>query len=408
MRIIKSEVRRLRPPEPGTPAYKTGFALYWDDELPGFGVRITNAGVVSFVVQKRIKGRSHRITLGKFGVLSPELARREAYKFLQAIATGGDPIAARQQAKLEGFTLKEAVDLYRQSKALRPATVANLDKIPMYLDDWMPRPLARVTGEMVRQRHRRIGEERGEATANVVFRYFRAVWNYARATQKGATDAPVLGDCPTLRLSETDQWFSDKRRQRSIRPHQLPAWTAAVEALPNPLARDYLWFLLLTGCRAKEANSLTWADVDLEDASVLLRDTKNHTDHRLPLPPQLLERLRARKAERVGNVVFPTRSGNSPLRTGYQPSIKLVAEQSGVPFSPHDLRRTFASAAETLAIPAITLKKLLNHSSKADVTAGYVVLNVEALREPMRRIADYIEAASKAGGTVAPFQRKAG
>lgn len=407
MRIIKSEIKKLKPPEPGTAAFKTGYAVHWDDELPGFGVRVTNAGVIAFVVQKRINGRSHRLTLGKFGILSPDMARKEAHKFLLAVATGGDPVADRQRAKLEGFTLKQALDLYLEGKKLRPATVANLDKIPACLGDWLGKPLARITGDMVLNRHRLIGEERGEATANMVFRYFRTVWNYTKAVQKGATDSPVLGDCPTGRLSETDAWFGDKRRQRSIRPHQLPAWAKAVETLPNPLARDYLWFMLLTGCRVKEAHALTWRDVDLEDASVLLRDTKNHTDHRLPLPRQLLERLKARKAESFGDVVFHTRSGKAAVRTGFQFALKTVAEKSGIPFSPHDLRRTFASIAETVAVPTYTIKKLLNHSGGADVTAGYVVLTVEGLREPIQRIADYMEAASRAeGGSVTPFERK--
>jgi integrase len=395
MKIIKSEIKKLQPPEPGTTAFKTGYAVYWDDELPGFGVRITNAGVVSFIVQKRINGQSRRLTLGKFGILSAEQARSEARKFLYSVATGGDPIADRERAKLESVTLKDAAALYVGRKELRPATLVNMRKIYMYLDDWMPKPLTRITGEMVLHRHRLLGEERGATTANIVFRYFSAIWNYAKAFYKGTAGVSILGECPTARLSETKAWYREKRRQRAIRPHQLPAWAAAVETLPNSLARDYLWFLLLTGCRAKEAHTLTWADVDLEDASVVLRDTKNHTDHRLPLPVQLLERLKARKAESFGEVVFCSRLGKATGKTAFQYAILSVAERSGIPFSPHDLRRTFASVAEIVGIPAYTIKKLLNHAGGADVTAGYIVLPVQALREPMQRIADYIDAAAK-------------
>ncbi|MGZ8218519.1 tyrosine-type recombinase/integrase [Methylomagnum sp.] len=407
MKIIKSEIKKLRPPETDSTAFKTGYAVHWDDELPGFGVRITNAGVVSFIVQKRINGRSRRVTLGKFGILSAELARREAHKFLAAVATGGDPLADRERAKLEGVTLKEALALYIERKALRPATVANLDKIPMCLADWMPKPLARITGEMVMHRHRLLGEERGEATANMVLRYFGTVWNFTRAYHKGTKGVDIIGECPTVRLSETKAWFREKRRQRAIRPHQFPAWAEAVETLSYSLAQDYLWFLLLTGCRVKEAHALLWADVDLEDASVLLRDTKNHTDHRLPLPSQLVTRLKVRKAESFGDVVFCTRLGKAAARTGFQHQVLSVAEKAGIPFSPHDLRRTFASVAETIGIPAYTIKRLLNHTTGADVTAGYIVLTVEGLREPMQRIADYIETASVARDNVTPLKRKA-
>ena len=45
---------------------------------------------------------------------------------------------------------------------------------------------------------------------------------------------------------------------------------------------------------------------------------------------------------------------------------------------------------EGLDISSYTPKRLLNHKDKRDVTAGYIVLNVERLREPMQRIADHI------------------
>ena len=67
-----------------------------------------------------------------------------------------------------------------------------------------------------------------------------------------------------------------------------------------------------------------------------------------------------------------------------------VAELSGVPFTIHDLRRTFATTAESLDLPAYALKRLMNHKMTNDVTAGYIVTDVERLRKPMQLITDYI------------------
>ena len=67
-----------------------------------------------------------------------------------------------------------------------------------------------------------------------------------------------------------------------------------------------------------------------------------------------------------------------------------MEKASGVSFCIHDLRRTFATVAESLDIPAYALKRLLNHANGADVTAGYIVANVERLREPMQKITDYV------------------
>lgn len=59
-------------------------------------------------------------------------------------------------------------------------------------------------------------------------------------------------------------------------------------------------------------------------------------------------------------------------------------------FTVHDLRRTFATTTESLDLPAYALKRLLNHKMNTDVTAGYIVRDVERLRKPMQRISDFL------------------
>ena len=69
--------------------------------------------------------------------------------------------------------------------------------------------------------------------------------------------------------------------------------------------------------------------------------------------------------------------------------VKII-ERSGVKFTLHDLRRTFITVAESLDIPAYALKRLLNHKMNYDVTAGYIISDVERLRKPMQQVADYL------------------
>jgi len=86
-----------------------------------------------------------------------------------------------------------------------------------------------------------------------------------------------------------------------------------------------------------------------------------------------------------------------------------VTDWSVVKFTVHDLRRTFITAAESLDISAYAVKRLVNHKLNGDVTAGYIVADVECLRKPMQQISDYLLTAAgvKPGAAVIPLERKA-
>jgi integrase len=179
------------------------------------------------------------------------------------------------------------------------------------------------------------------------------------------------------------------RRQTVIKAQDLEAWFSAVATLQNDTLRDYLLLVVLTGLRKNEAATLKWADVDLKDKTLTVRDTKNHSDHTLPLSDYLFDLLSQCKAGAASDYVFPgTGAGGYIVEPRKQ--MARVTEASGVEFTVHDLRRTFITIAESLDIPAYALKRLLNHANGADVTAGYIVASTERLREPMQKITDFV------------------
>src|SRR5262249_16980210 len=73
-------------------------------------------------------------------------------------------------------------------------------------------------------------------------------------------------------------------------------------------------------------------------------------------------------------------------------ALRLIAQSCGVLISPHDLRRTFITVAESCDISPWSLKALVNHRlPNGDVTAGYVIMNVERLREPAQKVCDKLK-----------------
>lgn len=166
-------------------------------------------------------------------------------------------------------------------------------------------------------------------------------------------------------------------------------WYEALDQLQNRTLRDYLLLILLSGLRRQEAATLKWDQIDLAAKTMKVLDTKNHEPYTLPLPDFLYELLQQRKQNQTNEYVF---NGTGAAGHIIEPRKQMahVINSTGIHFTVHDLRRTFITIAESLDIPAYALKRLMNHKTSNNVTAGYIVADVERLRKPMQLITDYI------------------
>lgn len=389
MRITKSFVDKTIPPKPKSDQVSTQ-DFYRDTAIPGFALRVTSGGAKSFIVEKRVNGRVKRITLGRYGNLTVEQARTEAMNILGKVATGGDPIAEKRERYARSVSLNEVFrDYLATRKDLKDSTIHDYNRIMnASFDDWLKKPIAEISKDMVERKHRELGK-RSEARANNSMRVLRALINHAMSKYEDAKGNPIMLVNPVERLSQTRAWYKVERRRNLIKPHQLKAWYEATLQLNQETTRDYLHFLLFTGLRRTEAAQLRWEYVNFEDQTFTIPDTKNGESHTLPFSGFIESMLTRRYGSRQGHFVFPSDS-----RTGYiqdpRKAILKVSELSGVDFRLHDLRRTFITIAESRDIPAYALKRLLNHKDKTDVTAGYIISDVNRLKEPMQKITDFL------------------
>lgn len=393
MKITKRVVDGLELPIAGMPG-QTAQKRYYDDSLKGFGLRVTSGGSKAFFIEKRVGGKLRRITLGRYGELTVEQARKEAQKVLGQIATGIDPVAQKQAAKMSTVTLSHAFTDYMQArKGLKEKTVYDYKRIiDIAFGKWKDKALAGITKDHVAKQHELLGAENGEAYANLSMRLLRAIFNFAIAQYEGENGLSLIPENPVNRLSQTRAWYRVERRRTYIHAHKLADWYVGVKALTNDVLRDYLLFTLFTGLRRQEAAHLQWKDVNLDEKTFTVLDTKNRHPHTLPLSDYLFELLLRRKKSSESVYVFPG-TGKAGHIIEPRKQMARVTQSSGVAFTVHDLRRTFITVAESIDIPAYALKRLMNHHMSGDVTAGYIMIDFERLRKPMQQITDYLVSA---------------
>jgi integrase len=358
---------------------------------------VTPAGTKSFLVYRKLHGRPVRVTLGRFPDMKIERARKMAEKRLGELAEGKNPIKEKKAARQRGVTLAEVYKDYIESRGskLSANTLSNYKTIMnSHLADWANKPMSDISRDMVESKHRKLSAI-SESSANKSMRVLRAMFNYAHGKYEDEQGRGLFPDNPVKRLTHTKSWNRETRRQNKIKNQDLKSWFQAVLFLAESddeyqrTVSDYLQVTLLNGLRRRESAALKLEDLDFRDKTFTIHNTKNGQPVTLPMSEYTESLLLRRRDLSSGWYVFPGRGGsgciNDPRR-----AIADIRKSSGVYFTIHDLRRTFISIAESLDVSSYAVKRLVNHSTGSDVTAGYVIMDVERLRKPMQQISDFI------------------
>ncbi len=336
-----------------------------DSSLKGFGIKVYPSGRVTFVAEIWHNGRSHRKTLGEYPVIKPQEAKIQALEFISEVRLGYLQDKAAKNLSLESLFIK-----YVSGGRLKQRTVTDYSEaVSYYLSDWLQKPVASITKQMVESRFYKIRDKGiggGKPTysqATKTMRILSALMNYAMADE--------------LIESNPVQVLKLKRIDRSIRKRDnyLPAvkvqellQQSSQDAHPVTLA---VHLMLYAGLRKNEALRLLWSDIEEIEGvrCIIIRDTKNKRPHYVPVTTEI-QRVLARAKNNTA-YIFPSTQKKGASMGDVRSTLRRLSKQIQYDFRCHDLRRTFATRASEVGIDYLMVKRLLNHKSN-DITAQYI------------------------------------
>lgn len=387
------------------PAGKTDH-IEWDDDLPGFGLRLRGGGAdrisKSWVAQYRAHGRTRRMKIGTLEKLAPDEARKAARKVLAKVEIGGDPqaekAAQRQQA---GFTLATVAKDYLAAKAkvVRPNTYRLLNHYLTgpHFKPLHAMPVDQITRRDVAARLTKIIAENGSPTARRARAALSAM--YVWALGHGLAEInPVAGT-----IAPEDS----KPRERVLSDAEAVAiWHACGDDAHGRIVK----LLLLTGCRRMEICGLRWSEIDESGVLRLPPErTKNGRAHTLPLPALALDII-ASVPHMVGrDHLFGERSNLGFTQWGAKRDLDAKLGDAVKPWMLHDLRRTAATGMADIGVQPHIIEAVLNHISGHKVGVAGIYNRSSYEREVKAALAlwaDHVRSITTGGGRkVIPMPR---
>jgi integrase len=400
-RLTKKSVDALAVPA-------TSQAFLWDSELRGFGVRVTPSGLKTFVVQYRTQdGRSRRMALGRYGLMTVEKAREEARIKLGLVASGIDP-AATEGVRDARFTVAELCDWYlrearsgrllgRRNRPIKASSLAmDESRIKTHI-----KPLlgGRIVSELrvldieAMQSDIVLGKTakvRGSGRGGVA-KGGPGVAGRTVATLQSILAHAVRHDKIERHPSLGARRLASKRKIRRLSSDELKTLGTAMRISErqgeNPTGLAVVKFLLLTGFRISEAQQMHRAWLNEERGYVAFPDTKGDAQVRA-IGPKAVALAAAQPVHTSSPFLFPASVGEGAFTAAKSCLRRLCVNSMIEGATPHTLRHTFASVAGDLGFSELVIAAMLGHSAQS-VTQGYVHVD-DALRVAVARTSETI------------------
>ncbi|MDH3195215.1 MAG: site-specific integrase, partial [Hyphomicrobiales bacterium] len=351
----------------------------WDDELSGFGLKVTPAGRKVYLVQYRLggrKGRVRRVTIGIQGRITPEQARIEAKRLLGQVAAGEDPADLKQQKNGQP-TLGELVDVFLSEYVDAKLKASTAEIYRRLYRDYLPATLCRrfaadVSRPDIARLHVSMRDKPYQA--NRVLALLSKFFNWC---EKHGYRPDGSNPCRHI------EKYKEQRRERFLSPLELARLgDALAQAEANETTSPYviaaLRLLVLTGARLSEILTLQWSFIDFDNTLLRLPDSKTGAKTIYLNAPALQILTDLPRLEGNPFVICGKREGARLINL--QKPWRRIRKAAGLDdVRIHDLRHSFASVAAGSGQSLPVIGALLGHTQPG-TTARYAHLAADPLR----------------------------
>jgi integrase len=334
--------------------------IWFDDAIPGFGLRVRDTGSRSWVFQYKIAGNTRRLVIGQASAIKFRRAREIASEYHAQVKLGRDPAAEKRiQVQRASHTLGALATRYldQQRGELRPGSYREVARhLEKHAAPLHPLPVDALDQRTIAERLSAIEKNSGAVTANRVRASMSAMFTW------GMREGLALAN-PVANTNKRDE----TPRERVLTDVELRAvWQALGDIQYGVIVK----LLMLTGQRVNEVAGLRWSEIDFDRGTISLPGarTKNGRPHEIPMSATARSLLSAQPRTEGRELIFGKGDGPfSGLSRGKKALDGCIAELNGgralAGWVLHDLRRSVATGMAEIGVQPHVIEAVLNHVS---------------------------------------------
>lgn len=154
----------------------------------------------------------------------------------------------------------------------------------------------------------------------------------------------------------------------------------------NQIDATICLLLLWLGMRPSEFGKVRRSDIDFERQLIILRDTKSGGDQVVPIPDEMVERLRTITLHlQPDSFVFVHSKGGPMRRKQVEKRVRRWCNERGVnKVTPQIIRRSLALLLENRGASEIQVQSLLRHKGSSTNRRHYAKINTDAARAALK------------------------